>query len=361
MVEAIEPDAPEHLNVFPHDTGALDVHWHDPAGDGGSAVTGYRLQWKKSSDSWDTPSDVSEETVSGATHTITGLTDGVEYSVRVMATNGVGDSPPSAERSATPRETRPPEMVRIRVDGTTLKFTYDEVLDQHAAPGPETFDIRVACSCDGTTWRDEEAKRGVDSVSMDNATVVLTLVSGVTSENQVVVSYTPPTDTAASRIQDLAGNAAEAIRPTEALNYTQEKPVPGETESEDSATTDDAGEEEEKTPLTVSLEASPDSHNGTGVFTFEIRFSEHFGLSYVTLRDRAFSVTGGKVDKAQRKEQGSNIGWTISVKPDSTADVTIVLPVTTDCNATGAVCTEDGRKLSNRLEFTVAGPVRSDS
>ena len=361
VVEAIEPDAPEHLNVFPHDTGALDVHWHAPASDGGSAVTGYRLQWKKSSDSWDTPSDVSEETVSGATHTITGLTDGVEYSVRVMATNGVGDSPPSAERSATPRETRPPEMVRIRVDGTTLKFTYDEVLDQHAAPGPETFDIRVACSCDGTTWRDEEAKRGVDSVSMDNATVVLTLVSGVTSENQVVVSYTPPTDTAASRIQDLAGNAAEAIRPTEALNHTQEKPVPGETESEDSATTDDAGEEEEKTPLTVSLEASPDSHNGTGVFTFEIRFSEHFGLSYVTLRDRAFSVTGGKVDKAQRNEQGSNIGWTISVKPDSTADVTIVLPVTTDCNATGAVCTEDGRKLSNRLEFTVAGPVRSDS
>ena len=361
VVEAIEPDAPEHLNVFPHETGALDVHWHAPASDGGSAVTGYRLQWKKSSDSWDTPSDVSEETVSGATHTITGLTDGVEYSVRVMATNGVGDSPPSAERAATPRETRPPEMVRIRVDGTTLKFTYDEVLDQHAAPGPETFDVRVACSCDGTTWRDEEAKRGVDSVSMDNATVVLTLVSGVTSENQVVVSYTPPTDTAASRIQDLAGNAAEAIRPTEALNYTQEKPVPGETESEDSATTDDAGEEEEKTPLTVSLEASPDSHNGTGVFTFEIRFSEHFGLSYVTLRDRAFSVTGGKVDKAQRKEQGSNIGWTISVKPDSTADVTIVLPVTTDCNATGAVCTEDGRKLSNRLEFTVAGPVRGDS
>ena len=136
VVEAIEPDAPEYLNVFPHDTGALEVHWHAPASDGGSAVTGYRLQWKKSSDSWDTPSDVSEETVSGATHTITGLTDGVEYSVRVMATNGVGDSPPSAERSATPRETRPPEMVRIRVDGTTLKFTYDEVLDQHAAPGP---------------------------------------------------------------------------------------------------------------------------------------------------------------------------------------------------------------------------------
>ena len=42
--------------------------------------------------------------------------------------------------------------------------------------------------------------------------------------------------------------------------------------------------------------------------------------------------------------------------PDSSADVTIVLPVTTDCSAQGAVCTEDGIMLSGRLEMTVLGP-----
>ena len=36
--------------------------------------------------------------------------------------------------------------------------------------------------------------------------------------------------------------------------------------------------------------------------------------------------------------------------------MTIVLPVTTDCNAQGAICTGDGRPLSNRLEITVSGP-----
>ena len=41
------PDAPEHLNVSLHDTGALDVSWEAPARDGGSAVTGYRVQWKE--------------------------------------------------------------------------------------------------------------------------------------------------------------------------------------------------------------------------------------------------------------------------------------------------------------------------
>ena len=110
------------------------------------------------------------------------------------------------------------------------------------------------------------------------------------------------------------------------------------------------------TPLTASFSNVPNSHDGQTAFTFELRFSEEFGISYVTLRDHAFSVTGGTVNKAKRLTQGSNIGWTITVTPDSAADVTIELPATADCNADGAVCTADGRKLSNRLEFTVSGP-----
>ena len=49
---------------------------------------------------------------------------------------------------------------------------------------------------------------------------------------------------------------------------------------------------------------------------------------------------------------------TITVRPDSNADVTVVLPVTTKCGAQGSICTQDGRKLSNRLEFTVTGPTQ---
>ena len=109
-------------------------------------------------------------------------------------------------------------------------------------------------------------------------------------------------------------------------------------------------------PLTASIQGQPASHDGQADFTFELRFSEEFGISYLTLRDHAFSVTNGTAIKAQRLTQGSNIGWRIAVTPDSNADVTVALPATTDCDATGAVCTRDGRTLSNRLEFTVSGP-----
>ena len=133
--------------------------------------------------------------------------------------------------------------------------------------------------------------------------------------------------------------------------------------------TDDANNEETLTsiataevaaapvPLTVSVTVSaPATHDGSSEFTFEIEFSEEFGISYATLRDHAFNVTGGSVERAQRTDKPSNIPWRITVKPQGNGDVTIELPATTDCNADGAICTGDGRKLSNSLSFTVSGP-----
>ena len=110
------------------------------------------------------------------------------------------------------------------------------------------------------------------------------------------------------------------------------------------------------TPLTVRLKAAaPASHDGSSEFTFEIEFSEEFGISYATLRDHAFNVTGGSVEKAQRTDKPSNIPWRIEIKPQGNGAVTVELPATTDCNADGAICTGDGRKLSNSLSFTVSG------
>ena len=109
-------------------------------------------------------------------------------------------------------------------------------------------------------------------------------------------------------------------------------------------------------PLTAVLEAAPGSHDGQNGFTFELRFSEEPSLSYKTLRDHAFSVTGGAVIKARRVAPPSNLHWEITVLPNSNGDAVIALPPTTDCSDEGAVCTASGKMLSNAAAITVPGP-----
>ena len=134
--------------------------------------------------------------------------------------------------------------------------------------------------------------------------------------------------------------------------------------------TDDAGHEETLTstatgavaaapsPLTAQASQVPASHDGNDSFTFELRFSEEpvDDFSYRTLRDHAFTMSGGHMVNARRLNPPSNVGWEITVQPSGNAGVTVSLPVTTDCDSQGAVCTGDGRMLSNRLELTVNGP-----
>ena len=137
--------------------------------------------------------------------------------------------------------------------------------------------------------------------------------------------------------------------------------------------TDDGGNQEARTsaptvaaasaptPLTAAIHDAPESHDGQDAFKFELRFSEELGtgFSYKTLRDHAFTVTGGTVVGARRLDSDSdtpNIRWEISVSPDSSADVTVELPATKDCDAQGAICTADGTMLSSPLKFIGKGP-----
>ena len=109
--------------------------------------------------------------------------------------------------------------------------------------------------------------------------------------------------------------------------------------------------------LTASFSNVPSSHDGSSEFTFNLSFSENVAAGYARIRDDAFTISDGDdINQAQRVTQGSNQHWTIQVKPDGTGDVSITLPATTNCNATGAICTSDGKKLSNSLSIKVSGP-----
>ena len=106
--------------------------------------------------------------------------------------------------------------------------------------------------------------------------------------------------------------------------------------------------------LTAWIEEAPDSHNGADAFTIRIAFSEAIKISYRTFRDHSVSVTGGTVTNAKRVNKRRDL-WEVTVQPTSDEAVTVSL-LPRACGTLGAVCTADGRALSEGIETTVPGP-----
>ena len=108
-------------------------------------------------------------------------------------------------------------------------------------------------------------------------------------------------------------------------------------------------------PLTASFHGLPEAHDGSVLFAFEVRFSEEFrGLRLAAFE--ALEVTNGRLVDVKRTVRGENRSVTVRVRPASSEDVTITLAATADCAAADAICTRDGRTLSEAVSATVAGP-----
>ena len=175
-----------------HESGQLRASWAAP--DSGLDPTGYTLHWKESGADWADQDTVSEANARGTSHIITGLTDGVEYAVRVIAYKDDAESAPSGEVAATPQETVPPSLSSAVVDGATLTVTFDEALDTNGGPDKTAFAVTVAGN-----------DRGVDTISVSGSIVTITLVTAVFAGDAVTVDYTAPTDQSTARLQGPGG------------------------------------------------------------------------------------------------------------------------------------------------------------
>ena len=69
--------------------------------------------------------------------------------------------------------------------------------------------------------------------------------------------------------------------------------------------------------FTASTHDTPESHDGSAAFTFELRFSEApvEGVTDSTLEDHALAVIGGTVTDVSQLETGKNLRWEITVQP----------------------------------------------
>ena len=104
--------------------------------------------------------------------------------------------------------------------------------------------------------------------------------------------------------------------------------------------------------LTASFEQVPPEHEGKGTFSLLVRLSETVGSFSKSPRPSSFEVSRGRVRSVKQVEGGL---WRVRVKPSSRRTVGVTLAGGKDCDAAGAVCTPDGRALSNTVTATVRG------
>ena len=184
-VAATVPSAPQSMTVTSgSQIQELDASWQAPSSNGGSAVTGYKLQWKEAADSWDTEADVSEATETGTTHTIPGLTGGVEYAVRVIASNTAGDGPASAEAAGTPAGGTSQQQTGDSTSPTvsSIAITSDPGSDEVYAIG-DAIQITVTFSSDVTVT-------GSPQLELDNGGEARAAEHESSAGSEVVFAYT---------------------------------------------------------------------------------------------------------------------------------------------------------------------------
>ena len=112
------------------------------------------------------------------------------------------------------------------------------------------------------------------------------------------------------------------------------------------------------TPLTASFSEAPSEHDGSSAFALTLMFSEApERLSFRTVRDSLFAVSGGRIANAARTEQGSDLGFRLTVEPSGNGAVTLSLATPLPaCGQSGAVCASGGRALTGPVTATIAGP-----
>ena len=110
--------------------------------------------------------------------------------------------------------------------------------------------------------------------------------------------------------------------------------------------------------FTATLSPKTSEHDGSSVLQIVLEFSEEpQPLSYRTIRDGLFEVTGGALFKAKRDDPPSNRSYTLHVRPHGVGPVQLArLGTLPACGAEGAVCAPGGRALSGTLSVTVPGP-----
>ena len=162
--DATVPDAPQRLTAAAHDHSQIDLDWGAPDFDGGSAITGYRIEVSENEgSSW---ADLVANTGSAETeYSHTGLDPATTRHYRVSAINAIGTGDASNVANATTDAVvpdRPTNLVATATEPTRIDLNWSAPAYDGGAP---IGSYRIEVSQDGVNWTDLQRSTGTTLTS----------------------------------------------------------------------------------------------------------------------------------------------------------------------------------------------------
>ena len=213
--------SPSPLDVKPGD-GTLVVSWAEV-----DNATGYKVQWKSGNQRYNTADRQATVTPGSITsHTITGLTNGTEYSVQVSATRtSANDSPPSVAVQGTPAVPTAAGVITVSKTALTVPEadttgdSYTVVLDSRP-----TADVTVTVA--GHSGTDVTPDPGTLTFTTSNWDTVQTVTVTAVDDADTTDDSVTLTHSAASTDTGYSGITIAGVVVTVRDNDTVPTPTP---------------------------------------------------------------------------------------------------------------------------------------
>ena len=170
------PDKPTNLQAFDVSPTRIDLFWVTPQNNGGSPITGYKIESKTAGGSY---SNLVSNTGNATTkYSVTGLITGTTYIYRVSSINIVGPSTPSSEAVATPTSSSKPlesivpnsptSLTATDISPTSIKLTWTQPASNN---GPPVIGYKIEFRIESGTFTTLVANTGNTVTTYTNSTL----------------------------------------------------------------------------------------------------------------------------------------------------------------------------------------------
>ena len=334
------PDAPTSLTATASGTTAINLSWTAPADDGGSAITGYRIEVSPNgTSSW--TDRVADTGTTTTTYSHTGLSAGTTRHYRVSAINANGTGAVSniddatTDDAATTVPDAPTSLTATASGTTTIDLSWTAPADNG---GSAITGYRIEVSPNGTSsWTDRVADTGTTTTTYSHTglsagTTRHYRVSAINANGTGAVSNIDDatTDDAATTVPDAPTSLTATASGTTAINLSWTAPA------------DDGG-----SAITgYRIEVSP---NGTSSWTDRVADTgtttttySHTGLSAGTTRHYRVSAINANGTGAVSNIDDATTDDAATTVPDAPTSLTATASGTTTIDLSWTAPADDG-------------------